>query len=101
MVASIENAVWVQITVTLTKLTDVYQRAFEHLSISVIEAYILRALYEQDGLRAGELANAVGRAPMSFTPTLDKLEHKELSNGDSIPKTDDLLLFISPKLVQI
>ena len=44
--------------------------------MTVIEWYILRALYERDGQHASELAQAVGRAATSFTPNLDKLQDK-------------------------
>jgi DNA-binding MarR family transcriptional regulator len=46
--------------------------------VSIIEWYILRSLYEQDGQHASELARAVGRAATSFTPNLDKLQNKGL-----------------------
>jgi DNA-binding MarR family transcriptional regulator len=46
--------------------------------LSVIEMYILRALFERDGQHASELARAVGRAATSFTPNLDKLQDKGL-----------------------
>lgn len=78
MADRIEDSAWVQITITFANLTAIYQRAFEHLSMTVIEAYVLRALYEQNGQRAGDLAQIVGRPPMTFTPILDKLEHKKL-----------------------
>ncbi|MEO1289415.1 MAG: MarR family transcriptional regulator, partial [Chloroflexota bacterium] len=48
------------------------------LKLTVIEWYILRALYETDGQHASELASAVGRAATSFTPNLDKLQDKGL-----------------------
>lgn len=50
----------------------------QSLGLSVIELYILRALYERDGQHASELARAVGRAATSFTPNLDKLQNKGL-----------------------
>jgi DNA-binding MarR family transcriptional regulator len=53
-----------------------YQAAFKPFKITVIEAYILRLLYEEDGQRASSLARGVGRAPTSFTPILDKIEAK-------------------------
>ena len=57
---------------------QIFRRAVRPLNITVIEWYILRALYEQDGQHASELARAVGRAATSFTPNLDKLEENGL-----------------------
>jgi DNA-binding MarR family transcriptional regulator len=55
-----------------------YGRAISSMEITVIEWYILRALYEADGQHPYQLADRVGRAATSFTPLLDKLEHKDL-----------------------
>lgn len=71
-------SLWLDLYNTLTKLDQNYTQALEPLEITVIEWYVLRALYEQDGQRPSDLANAVGRAPTSFTPMLDKLEAKGL-----------------------
>jgi DNA-binding MarR family transcriptional regulator len=57
---------------------QIYKIAFENLELLVIEAYILRVLYQEDGQRASSLARAVGRAPTSFTPILDKIASKGL-----------------------
>ena len=46
---------------------------------------MLRALYEQDGMMAGQLARAVGRQITSFTPILDKLEQKGLAKRQQHP----------------
>jgi DNA-binding MarR family transcriptional regulator len=59
-------------------LDQVFGRATKPLGLTIIEWYILRALYERDGQHASELARAVGRAATSFTPNLDKLEEKNL-----------------------
>jgi DNA-binding MarR family transcriptional regulator len=53
-----------------------FNRAIQPLGLTIIEWYILRALYERDGQHASELARAVGRAATSFTPNLDKLQQK-------------------------
>jgi DNA-binding MarR family transcriptional regulator len=71
-------SVWLDLFITVAKLEQIYGQALEPLEITVIEWYILRALYAQDGQRPSDLANAVGRAPTSFTPMLDKLEAKDL-----------------------
>ncbi|MDZ4770478.1 MAG: MarR family transcriptional regulator [Chloroflexota bacterium] len=53
-----------------------FGRIVQPLGLTIIEWYILRALYERDGQHASELARAVGRAATSFTPNLDKLQGK-------------------------
>jgi DNA-binding MarR family transcriptional regulator len=60
----------------LRNLDQLFGRAIQPLGLTIIEWYILRALYERDGQHASELARAVGRAATSFTPNLDKLQDK-------------------------
>src|SRR6185369_13299569 len=60
---------------------QVYGQVIEPLGLTVIEWYILRALYDQDGQHASELARAVGRAATSFTPILDKLQDRKDKKG--------------------
>jgi len=64
--------------IALRNVDQVFGRLIQPLNLSVIEWYVLRALYERDGQHASELARAVGRAATSFTPNLDKLERKGL-----------------------
>jgi len=71
-----EGSVWCNLDVALRNVDQVFRRAVRPLGLTVIEWYILRALYEQDGQHASELARAVGRAATSFTPNLDKLQDK-------------------------
>ncbi|MEO0564750.1 MAG: MarR family winged helix-turn-helix transcriptional regulator [Chloroflexota bacterium] len=59
-------------------MDQLFTRAAQSHNLSVIEWYILRALYEQNGQHASELARSVGRAATSFTPNLDKLQNKGL-----------------------
>lgn len=73
-----DGSVWCNVDVALRNLDQIYRRAVRPLGLTVIEWYILRALYEQDGQHASELARAVGRAATSFTPNIDKLEKKNL-----------------------
>jgi DNA-binding MarR family transcriptional regulator len=73
-----EGSLWCNIDIALRNLDQVYGQVVEPLGLTVIEWYILRALYQQDGQHASELARAVGRAATSFTPILDKLQHKGL-----------------------
>lgn len=73
-----DGSLWVNLDIALRRLDQVIGRMLAPLDVSIIEWYILRALYEQDGQHASELARAVGRAATSFTPNLDKLQNKEL-----------------------
>lgn len=57
-------------------MDQLFGRIVQPLGLTIIEWYILRALYERDGQHASELARAVGRAATSFTPNLDKLQQK-------------------------
>jgi DNA-binding MarR family transcriptional regulator len=73
-----DGSLWVNVDVALRSLDQVYGRAINDLELGVIEWYVLRALYQQDGQHASELARAVGRAATSFTPILDQLEDSGL-----------------------
>jgi MarR family transcriptional regulator, organic hydroperoxide resistance regulator len=73
------GSTWTNVDQVLRKLDEVYGRAIEALDLSIIEAYILWSLNVQDGQIPSELARVVGRAPTSFTPTLDKLVLKRLT----------------------
>ena len=73
-----DGSVWCNLDIALRNIDQVFRRVVRPLGLTVIEWYILRALYDQDGQHASELARAVGRAATSFTPNLDKLQDKEL-----------------------
>lgn len=73
-----DGSVWCNLDIALRNIDQVFRRVVRPLNLTVIEWYILRALYEQDGQHASELAQAVGRAATSFTPNLDKLQDKGL-----------------------
>ena len=70
------GSIWCNLDIALRNVDQIFRRSIRSLGITVIEWYILRALYEQDGQHASELARAVGRAATSFTPNLDKLQEK-------------------------
>ena len=70
------GSVWCNLDIALRNLDQLFGRAIQPLGLTIIEWYILRALYERDGQHASELARAVGRAATSFTPNLDKLQQK-------------------------
>jgi len=72
------GSLWCNLDIALRNLDQIYGQVVEPLGLTVIEWYILRALYDQDGQHASELARAVGRAATSFTPILDKLQDKNL-----------------------
>lgn len=73
-----DGSVWVNLDIALRRLDQVIGRLIAPLKLTIIEWYILRALYERDGQHASELARAVGRAATSFTPNLDKLQERGL-----------------------
>ncbi len=73
-----QGSVWCNLDIALRNVDQMFSRAVQSLELSVIEWYILRALFEQDGQHASELARSVGRAATSFTPNLDKLQDKGL-----------------------
>ena len=72
------GSAWCNMDVALRHLDTIYKKETEALGLSVIEWYILRMLYEQDGQMASRLADGVGRPATSFTPILDGIEHKGL-----------------------
>ncbi len=72
------GSIWCNLDIALRNLDQVYGQIIEPLGLTVIEWYILRSLYDQDGQHASELARAVGRAATSFTPILDKLQNKDM-----------------------
>lgn len=73
-----EGSFWVNMDIALRHLDHLIGRMIAPLQISVIEWYILRALLDDDGRHASDLARAVGRAATSFTPNLDKLQTRGL-----------------------
>ncbi len=73
-----DGSIWINLDIALRRLDQVVGRMIAPLQLTVIEWYILRALYERDGRHASDLARAVGRAATSFTPNLDKLQEREL-----------------------
>ncbi len=80
------GSLWINVDVALRSVEHVYDHAVAPLGLTVLEWYVLRALYEHDGQHATELAHAIGRAPTSFTPILDKLERKEVVERRPDPK---------------
>jgi len=72
------GSAWCNLDIALRNIDQIFRRAVRPLGLSVIEWYIMRALYEEDGRHASDLASAVGRAATSFTPNLDKLQDKGL-----------------------
>lgn len=71
-----DGSVWCNLDVALRQIDQYYRQMIRPAELSVIEWYVLRALYERDGQHASALAGAVGRAATSFTPNLDKLVQK-------------------------
>lgn len=71
-----EGSVWCNLDIALRNIDQIFRNHVQDLGLSVIEWYILRALFMDDGQHASQLANEVGRAATSFTPNLDKLQDK-------------------------
>jgi DNA-binding MarR family transcriptional regulator len=70
------GSLWCNLDIALRNVDQVFKKRIRPSGITVIEWYIMRALFERDGQHASELASAVGRAATSFTPNLDKLQKK-------------------------
>jgi DNA-binding MarR family transcriptional regulator len=73
-----DGSLWCNLDIALRNVDQIFRQTMPAAELSVIEIYILRALFERDGQHASELARAVGRAATSFTPNLDKLQKKGL-----------------------
>jgi len=67
---------WCSLDIALRHIDHIFRNKVQQIGLTVIEWYVLRALYESDGQQASQLANEVGRAATSFTPNLDKLQEK-------------------------
>lgn len=72
------GSLWCNLDIALRNIDQIFRHSMQTTGLSVIEMYILRALFDRDGQHASELARAVGRAATSFTPNLDKLQDKGL-----------------------
>lgn len=71
-----DGSIWCNLDVALRNVDQYFRQYISPAELTVIEWYILRSLYENDGQHASALARAVGRAATSFTPNLDKLQNK-------------------------
>jgi len=69
-----DGSLWCNLDIALRSIDSTYRQLIRPNNLTVIEWYVLRALFERDGQHASELARAVGRAATSFTPNLDKLQ---------------------------
>ncbi len=70
------GSIWCNVAIALSHVETLYKHETQSLGLTVIEWYILRTLYQQDGQIASQLARAVGRTPASFSPTIDAIERK-------------------------
>ncbi len=73
-----DGSLWVNLDIALRNLDRVYEQVAARIGVSVVEWYVLRALFEQDGQRPSDLAQLIGRPATSFTPILDHLQRKKL-----------------------
>ncbi len=81
-----DGSVWCNLQIAFRQVDKLFTDELQDTGLAVVELYILRALYEEDGRTASQLAIAVGRAPTSFTPNIDKLEEKKLIERRLDPK---------------
>lgn len=96
------GSIWCNLDVALRHLDRVIASAVRPEGITVIEWYILRALYERDGQHASELARAVGRAATSFTPNLDRLQQRQLVERRPDPNDRRAVrIFLTPQGQQL
>lgn len=96
------GSIWCNLDIALRNLDQIYGQVVEPLGLTVIEWYILRALYDQDGQHASELARAVGRAATSFTPILDKLQNKGVIERRPDPADRRAVrIYLTPKGAQL
>ncbi len=96
------GSIWCNLDIALRNLDQIYGQVVEPLGLTVIEWYILRALYDQDGQHASELARAVGRAATSFTPILDKLQNKGMIERRPDPADRRAVrIYLTPKGTQL
>ena len=79
------GSVWCNLDIALRHVDSIYEQETRALGLSVIEWYVLRALYEQDGQMASRLAEAIERPVTSFTPILDGIQRKGLIERRSDP----------------
>jgi MarR family transcriptional regulator, organic hydroperoxide resistance regulator len=70
------GSIWCSLDIALRNIDHIFRNEVQQLGLTVIEWYVLRALYESDGQQASQLASEVGRAATSFTPNLDKLQDR-------------------------
>ena len=93
-----EGSVWCNLDIALRRVEEIYKEEVQELDLTVIEWYILRELYEEDGQMASHLARGVGRPATSFTPLLDQLVDKGLMERRSHP-TDrrGVLMYLTAK----
>lgn len=66
-------------------LEHVYEYLIGPLGLNVLEWYALRALYQDDGQSASQLACSVCRHPSSMTALLDRMEEKGLLHREVDP----------------
>jgi len=93
-----DGSVWCNLDIALRKVEEIYKEEVQELNLTVIEWYILRALYEEDGQMASHLARGVGRPATSFTPLLDQLVDKGLMERRSHPKDRrGVLMYLTAK----
>jgi DNA-binding MarR family transcriptional regulator len=69
-------SLWLLLEQTRAVVHNLHLQVSKSYGLDPVEWQVLLVLFRQDGQRPSDLAKAIGRAPTSFTPTLDSLEHK-------------------------
>lgn len=92
------GSIWCNVAVAFQRVDTIYKQEAQSLGLAVIEWYILRTLYDHDGLMAGQLARAVGRTPTSFTPTIDAIERKGFVSRSAHPSNRrSVRIYLTPQ----
>lgn len=89
--------IWLETSLLLNDIEDTIKDDLLHTvlySHSIVEIYILAALYKQDWQRPMDLAAATYTAVTAMTPILDRLEGAELIERSTHP-TDRRSVLIS------
>ena len=86
---NIEDCICFKIGKMLRRIGKTYKERLSPYGITSSQFFILIALYEEDGITAGELAKKVDVDPSSLTGIVDRLERQGLV--ERIFKKDDRL----------
>lgn len=77
-VLRMNGATWINLGIATTATQRIIETLTDRagLRLNALELNVLMVLFDCDGMKASDLARAVGRAATSFTPNLDKLQSR-------------------------